>query len=153
MNAYHFTLVRTGYLNRNPLSNFLVGVLFSERISLSKLTLYIRISFPSIDQKLKYFFVTINPAITSLKVLNLKFTFSAERKIDEKHLRKEIKIVIQNIRGVRSGLFTPDLAFERIVKEQVEQLATAPINTVDQVTTEIISAVRQCSEVRLFFPV
>merc|ERR1712110_1204833 len=56
----------------------------------------------------------------------------AERKIDEKHLRKEIKIVIQNIRGVRSGLFTPDLAFERIVKEQVEQLSTAPINTVDQ---------------------
>ena len=71
----------------------------------------------------------------------------AERKIDEKHLRKEIKIVIQNIRGVRSGLFTPDLAFERIVKEQVEQLSTAPINTVDQVTTEIISAVRSCSEV------
>ena len=71
----------------------------------------------------------------------------AERKIDEKHLRKEIKIVIQNIRGVRSGLFTPDLAFERIVKEQVEQLATAPTNTVDQVTTEIITAVRQCSEV------
>ena len=31
------------------------------------------------------------------------------------------------------GLFTPDLAFERIVKEQVEQLATAPTNTVDQV--------------------
>ena len=36
----------------------------------------------------------------------------AERKIDEKNLRKEIKIVIQNIRGVRSGLFTPDMAFE-----------------------------------------
>ena len=31
------------------------------------------------------------------------------------------------------GLFTPDLAFERIVKEQVEQLATTPTNTVDQV--------------------
>ena len=36
----------------------------------------------------------------------------AERKIDEKNLRREIKIVIQNIRGVRSGLFTPDMAFE-----------------------------------------
>ena len=35
-----------------------------------------------------------------------------ERKIDEKNLRREIKIVIQNIRGVRSGLFTPDMAFE-----------------------------------------
>ena len=38
----------------------------------------------------------------------------AERKIDEKNLRREIKIVIQNIRGVRSGLFTPDMAFEVI---------------------------------------
>ena len=38
----------------------------------------------------------------------------AERKIDEKNLRREIKIEIQNIRGVRSGLFTPDMAFEVI---------------------------------------
>ena len=74
--------------------------------------------------------------------------FLAERKIDEKHLRKEIKIVIQNIRGVRTGLFTPDMAFERIVKEQVEQLSTAPSNVVDQVTTEVIGAVRDCSKVR-----
>ena len=73
--------------------------------------------------------------------------FLAERKIDEKHLRKEIKIVIQNIRGVRTGLFTPDMAFERIVKEQVEQLSTAPSNVVDQVTTEVIGAVRDCSKV------
>lgn len=72
----------------------------------------------------------------------------AERKIDEKHLRKEIKIVIQNIRGVRSGLFTPDLAFERIVKEQIEQLFRAPSNLVEQCCTEIINAVRSCSEVR-----
>lgn len=74
----------------------------------------------------------------------------AERKIDEKHLRKEIKIVIQNIRGVRSGLFTPDLAFERIVKEQIEQLFRAPANLVEQCCTEIINAVRSCSEVRFF---
>jgi len=76
----------------------------------------------------------------------------AERKIDEKHLRKEIKIVIQNIRGVRTGLFTPDMAFERIVKEQVEQLSTAPSNVVDQVTTEVIGAVRDCSKHMEAFP-
>ena len=73
---------------------------------------------------------------------------SAERKIDEKHLRKEIKVVIQNTRGVRSGLFTPDLAFERIVKERIEELLTAPINLVDRVTTEILNACKACSEVR-----
>lgn len=71
----------------------------------------------------------------------------AERKIDERHLRKEIKIVIQNIRGVRTGLFTPDMAFERIVKEQIAQLVTAPIQLVDQVTNEIVGAVRNCSQV------
>lgn len=76
----------------------------------------------------------------------------AERKIDEKHLRKEIKIVIQNIRGVRSGLFTPDLAFERIVKEQIEQLFRAPANLVEQCCTEIIGAVRSCSEPMNTFP-
>ena len=73
----------------------------------------------------------------------------AERKIDERHLRKEIKIVIQNIRGVRTGLFTPDMAFERIVKEQIAQLVTAPIQLVDQVTNEIVGAVRNCSQVFL----
>ena len=57
--------------------------------------------------------------------------------------------MIQNIRGVRTGLFTPDMAFERIVKEQVEQLVTAPLNLVDQVTTEIINAVRSCSAVSM----
>ena len=83
-----------------------------------------------IDKKVKYLFCV------------------AERKIDEKHLRKEIKIVIQNIRGVRTGLFTPDMAFERIVKEQVEQLVSAPLNLVDQVTGEIVNAVRTCLAVR-----
>ena len=62
-------------------------------------------------------------------------------------MRKEIKIVIQNIRGVRTGLFTPDMAFERIVKEQIAQLVTAPIQLVDQVTNEIVGAVRNCSQV------
>ena len=43
------------------------------------------------------------------------------------------------------------MAFERIVKEQVEQLSTAPSNVVDQVTTEVIGAVRDCSKVSHHF--
>jgi len=77
----------------------------------------------------------------------------AERKIDEKNLRREIKIVIQNIRGVRSGLFTPDMAFERIVKEQIEQMMEAPMKLVDNVTSELISAVRDTTKHMSTFPV
>ena len=61
----------------------------------------------------------------------------AERTIDEKHLRREIKIAIQNIRGVRTGLFTPDMAFERIVKEQISVMKNAPLEIVDQVTGQV----------------
>lgn len=42
--------------------------------------------------------------------------------------------------------------FERIVKEQVEQLVSAPLNLVDQVTGEIINAVRTCSAHMDAFP-
>ena len=41
---------------------------------------------------------------------------------DEQSMRREISVVIQNIHGVRSGLFTPDTAFEEIVKTQIKKL-------------------------------
>ena len=41
---------------------------------------------------------------------------------DEQSLRREISVVIQNIHGIRSGLFTPDTAFEEIVKSQIKKL-------------------------------
>ena len=76
----------------------------------------------------------------------------AERKIEEKSLRREIKVVIQNTRGVRSGLFTPDMAFERIVKERIEELLTAPLNLVDNVTNEILESSKLCSQVlKIYF--
>ena len=60
--------------------------------------------------------------------------------------------MIQNIRGVRSGLFTPDMAFERIVKEQIEQMKEAPMHIADQVTNQMISAVREATEVMKHYP-
>ena len=76
----------------------------------------------------------------------------AERKIDEKNLRREIKIVIQNIRGVRSGLFTPDMAFERIVKEQIQQMMNAPMVIADAVTAQLVGAVRESTECMKSYP-
>ena len=76
----------------------------------------------------------------------------AERQIDEKNLRREIKIVIQNIRGVRSGLFTPDMAFERIVKEQIQQMQQAPTLITEQVVSLLIEAVREATNSMSQYP-
>jgi len=42
--------------------------------------------------------------------------------LDEHTLRREISVVIQNIHAIRTGLFTPDTAFEEIVKSQIKKL-------------------------------
>ncbi|EGV96183.1 Dynamin [Cricetulus griseus] len=51
----------------------------------------------------------------------------------------------------RTGLFTPDLAFEAIVKKQVVKLKEPCLKCVDLVIQELISTVRQCtSKVNLY---
>lgn len=45
----------------------------------------------------------------------------------------------------RTGLFTPDLAFEAIVKKQVVKLKEPCLKCVDLVIQELISTVRQCT--------
>lgn len=47
--------------------------------------------------------------------------------------------------GLRTGLFTPDMAFEAIVKKQVIKLKEPCIKCVDMVIQELINTVRQCS--------
>lgn len=47
--------------------------------------------------------------------------------------------------GFRTGLFTPDLAFEAIVKKQVVKLKEPCLKCVDLVIQELISTVRQCT--------
>ena len=46
----------------------------------------------------------------------------------------------------RTGLFTPDMAFEAIVKKQIVKLKEPCIKCVDMVIQELINTVRQCSE-------
>lgn len=45
----------------------------------------------------------------------------------------------------RTGLFTPDMAFEAIVKKQVVKLKEPCIKCIDLVVQELINTVRQCS--------
>ncbi|XP_017158779.1 dynamin-1-like [Poecilia reticulata] len=64
---------------------------------------------------------------------------------DEKTLRKEISYAIKNIHGIRTGLFTPDMAFETIVKRQIAQIKEPCQKCVDLVISELVNTVRQCT--------
>lgn len=65
---------------------------------------------------------------------------------DEKELRREISFAIRNIHGIRVGLFTPDMAFEAIVKRQIAQLKEPVIKCVDLVVQELSAVVRFCTD-------
>lgn len=61
-------------------------------------------------------------------------------------MRREIQISIRNIHGLRVGLFTPDMAFEAIVKKQIERLKEPSLKCVDLVVNELAVVIRQCAE-------
>lgn len=65
---------------------------------------------------------------------------------DEKELRREITYAIKNIHGIRTGLFTPDMAFETIVKKQISKLKEPSLKCVDMVITELTNVVRKNTE-------
>lgn len=46
----------------------------------------------------------------------------------------------------RTGLFTPDMAFETIVKKQIDRLKEPSLKCVDMVVTELTNVVRKCTE-------
>ncbi|OCT90431.1 hypothetical protein XELAEV_18019044mg [Xenopus laevis] len=70
----------------------------------------------------------------------------------KKDLRREISYAIKNIHGVRTGLFTPDMAFEAIVKKQVVKLKEPCLKCVDMVIQELINTVRQCTSKLASYP-
>ncbi|XP_029912769.1 dynamin-2-like isoform X1 [Myripristis murdjan] len=80
------------------------------------------------------------------RIFHERFPFElVKMEFDEKELRKEISYAIKNIHGVRTGLFTPDLAFEAIVKKQIIKLKEPCLKCIDLVIQELINTVRQCT--------
>ncbi|CAD7086702.1 unnamed protein product [Hermetia illucens] len=71
---------------------------------------------------------------------------------DEKELRREISFAIRNIHGIRVGLFTPDMAFEAIVKKQIAQLKEPVLKCVDLVVQELSAVVRLCTDKMARYP-
>uniref|UniRef100_A0A0N5A7N0 Dynamin n=1 Tax=Syphacia muris TaxID=451379 RepID=A0A0N5A7N0_9BILA len=87
------------------------------------------------------------------RLFHERFPFEiVKMEIDEKEMRREIHIAIRNIRGIRVGLFTPDMAFEAIVKKQIERLKEPSLKCVDLVVNELASVVRQCTECIARYP-
>ncbi|EUB56583.1 Dynamin-3 [Echinococcus granulosus] len=67
-----------------------------------------------------------------------------EIQIDEKALRREIAYAIRNVQGIRGGLFTPDQAFDVIVRERIGRLLAPSLSCVDRVVTKLSAIVHTC---------
>jgi len=81
------------------------------------------------------------------RLFHERFPFEiVKMEFDEKELRREIAFAIRNIHGIRVGLFTPDMAFEAIVKKQINRLKEPSIKCVDLVINELSNVVRNCAE-------
>ncbi|XP_066507664.1 dynamin-1a isoform X2 [Hoplias malabaricus] len=87
------------------------------------------------------------------RIFHERFPFElVKMEFDEKELRKEISYAIKNIHGIRTGLFTPDLAFEAIVKKQIQKLKSPSLKCIDMVVSELTSTIRKCSEKLAQYP-
>ncbi|XP_073717323.1 dynamin-1a isoform X2 [Misgurnus anguillicaudatus] len=87
------------------------------------------------------------------RIFHERFPFElVKMEFNEKELRKEISYAIKNIHGIRTGLFTPDLAFEAIVKKQIQTLNGPCLKCVDMVVSELTSTIRKCSEKLAQYP-
>ena len=71
---------------------------------------------------------------------------------NDKQLRKQIRITIQNILGVSSGLFTPDKAFDKIARQEIEKLRGPSLNIVDLVVTEYMGFLRERTKSMKAYP-
>ncbi|XP_076252071.1 dynamin-1 shibire isoform X3 [Rhynchophorus ferrugineus] len=81
------------------------------------------------------------------RLFHERFPFEiVKMEFDEKELRREIAFAIRNTHGIRVGLFTPDMAFEAIVKKQISRLKEPSLKCVDLVITELSNVVRICTD-------
>lgn len=81
------------------------------------------------------------------RLFHERFPFEiVKMEFDEKELRREIAFAIRNIHGIRVGLFTPDMAFEAIVKKQISRLKEPSLKCVDLVVAELSNVVRVCTD-------
>lgn len=87
------------------------------------------------------------------RLFHERFPFEiVKMECDEKELRREIAFAIRNIHGIRVGLFTPDMAFDAIVKTQIARLREPSLKCVDLVIQELGNVLRKCAERMARYP-
>ena len=87
------------------------------------------------------------------RLFHERFPFEITKiEFDERQLRREIAFAIRNVHGIRVGHFTPDLAFEAIVKKQITKLRQPSVKCVDLVINEMGEVVRRCTEKMSRYP-
>lgn len=80
------------------------------------------------------------------RLFHERFPFEImKRECDEREMRREIAFAIRNTHGVRVGLFTPDLAFDAIVKTQITRLREPTLKCVDLVIQELGTVLKNCT--------
>lgn len=87
------------------------------------------------------------------RVFHERFPYElVKMEFDERELRREISFAIKNIHGVRVGLFTPDMAFEAIVKKQISKLKAPATKCIDLVMNEINNVIKKCTNKMAKYP-
>ncbi|NWQ99291.1 DYN3 protein, partial [Paradoxornis webbianus] len=90
------------------------------------------------------------------RIFHERFPFElVKMEFNEKELRREISYAIKNIHGIRQVLpclFTPDMAFEAIVKKQIVKLKGPCLKSVDLVMQELINTVKKCTKKLATYP-
>jgi replication fork clamp-binding protein CrfC len=63
--------------------------------------------------------------------------------LHDKDMRDQLIVAIKNIRGLRSGLFTPDEAFEYVIQMQITKFEEPILKCVDMIILELMSIVQE----------
>lgn len=82
------------------------------------------------------------------RIFHVRFPFELVKAAgtDERELRDEIKMSILNADGIRTSLFTPEFAFESIVKRQTALLNEPSLLCLQLVVNELTRIIHECSE-------
>ncbi|UJR33401.1 hypothetical protein I4U23_020847 [Adineta vaga] len=72
--------------------------------------------------------------------------------LQDKDMRNLTIVAIKNIRGFRSGLFTPDEAFEYIVQMQISKFEEPIMKCVDMVLSELMSVIHEATSKMKRYP-
>ncbi|KAF4520280.1 hypothetical protein B566_EDAN010227 [Ephemera danica] len=141
-----------------------LGTPFLQRVLNQQLTNHIRDTLPGLRDKLQKQLLTLekdveqykhfrpdDPAIKTKAMLQMiqQLQSDFERTIEGSGSAQINTIELSGgakINRIRVGLFTPDMAFEAIVKKQIARLKEPSLKCVDLVVTELCNVVRFCAE-------